>query len=108
MDEGTIAMYIEQSKDISLDFILRALEILNKSEEQAKWSTQPRIILEMATIKLVNLEETMSLEERVKKLEIIVNSKEANLSKPKEAKIIKKKKRIQKHKKKNLKKLKKK
>ena len=44
----------------------------------------------MATIKLVNLEETMSLEEREKKLEIIVNSKEANLSKPKEAKVVKK------------------
>ena len=90
MDEETVSMYIEQSKDISLDFILRSLEILNKSEEQAKWATQPRIILEMATIKLVNLEERISLEERVKKLEMIINSGEVNLTKPTEAKVVKK------------------
>lgn len=90
MDGETVSMYIEQSKDISLDFILRSLEILNKSEEQAKWATQPRIILEMATIKLVNLEERISLEERVKKLEMIINSGEVNLTKPTEAKVVKK------------------
>ena len=90
MDEETIAMYIEQGKDISLDFILDSLDILNKSEEQAKWSTQPRIILEMAAIKLINLEKQMGLEERVKKLEIIVNSGEINLPKPTEAKVAKK------------------
>ena len=90
MDEETVSMYIEQSKDISLDFILRSLDMLNKSEEQAKWATQPRIILEMATIKLVNLEERISLEERVKKLEMIINSGEVNLTKPTEAKVVKK------------------
>lgn len=90
MDGETVSMYIEQSKDISLDFILRSLEILNKSEEQAKWATQPRIILEMATIKLVNLEERISLEERVKKLEMIINSGEVTLARPTEAKVVKK------------------
>ncbi|NMB27297.1 MAG: DNA polymerase III subunit gamma/tau [Tissierellia bacterium] len=90
MDEETVSMYIEQSKDISLDFILRSLDMLNKSEEQAKWATQPRIILEMATIKLVNLEERISLEERVKKLEMIINSGEVTLARPTEAKVVKK------------------
>lgn len=81
MDKETITMYMEQSKDISLDFILKSLDILNKSENQAKWATQPRIILEMATIKMVNLEEQASLEERVKKLEMIISSGEISLSK---------------------------
>src|SRR5699024_4227820 len=76
MDEETIEMYVEQSQNMSLDFILRSLDILNKSENQAKWATQPRIILEMAAIKLVNLEEQISLEERVKKLEMMISSGE--------------------------------
>ncbi len=76
IDEETITMYVEQSKNMSLDFILKALDILNKSENQAKWATQPRIILEMATIKLVNLEARESLEDRVKKLETMISSGE--------------------------------
>ena len=81
MDEETVTMYIEQSKNMSIDFILKSLDILNKSENQAKWATQPRIILEMATIKLVNLEEQVSLEERIKKLEMMISSGEVTLSK---------------------------
>ena len=37
---------------MSLEYILKALDILTENvENQAKWATQPRIILEMATIK---------------------------------------------------------
>jgi DNA polymerase-3 subunit gamma/tau len=64
-----IEEYIEQGKQLSLHFILKALDILNTAEAQAKWSTQPRIILEMAAIKLINIEEELSLEERVERLE---------------------------------------
>ncbi|MCF6466262.1 DNA polymerase III subunit gamma/tau [Clostridium sp. Cult2] len=87
MDEETISMYIKQSEKISLDFILESLDILNKSENQAKWATQPRIILEMATIKLVNLEEHAALEERVKRLEMIINSGKINVGEPAATKI---------------------
>ncbi|HSH36202.1 DNA polymerase III subunit gamma/tau, partial [Schnuerera sp.] len=82
MDEETISLYIKQSQNISLDNILKSLDILNKSETQAKWATQPRIILEMATIKLVNLEEQKSLEDRIKKLEQIINSGEIKIGEP--------------------------
>ncbi len=61
--------YIDQSKGMSLEYILKALDILSHAESQAKWSTQPRIILEMATIKLVSIEEELSLGERIKRLE---------------------------------------
>ena len=54
---------------MSLQYILKALDILNNAEVQGKWSTQPRIVLEMAAIKLVNIEEELTLEERVKRLE---------------------------------------
>lgn len=76
MDEGMINKYKEQSEDISLDFILKSLEILNSSESQASWATQPRIVLEMATVKLINLEERISLEDRIKNLESMINSGE--------------------------------
>lgn len=61
--------YIEQSKGMSLEYILKTLDVLSHAESQAKWSSQPRIILEMAAIKLVSIEEELSLEERIKRLE---------------------------------------
>lgn len=59
-----------QSKNMNLEYILKSLQILTTAEAGAKWSTQPRIILEMAMIKLVKLEDELSLEERIKRLEI--------------------------------------
>lgn len=61
--------YIEQSNLLDLDYILEALDILAEADSQAKWSSQPRIILEMATLKLINLNKSLSLEERIKRLE---------------------------------------
>lgn len=82
MDEETISKYKKQSEDISLDFILKSLDILNKSENQAKWTTQPRIILEMTIIKLINLEEQASLEDRIKKLEMAIDNGKLPIAKP--------------------------
>jgi len=70
IDEESLEKYLNQSKGISLRFILRGLDILTVADEKSKWSTQPRIILEMAVIQLTKLEEELSLEERVKKLEM--------------------------------------
>lgn len=69
IDEETLEKYLGQSKSISIDFILKGLDILTVADEKAKWSTQPRVILEMAVIQLTKLEEELSLEERVKRLE---------------------------------------
>lgn len=72
MDEEMIKEYIKQSSDMTLDYILKSIEILNDSEKRMSWSTQPRIIIEMALIKLINLEERISLEDRVKNLESMI------------------------------------
>jgi len=90
MDKETFQMYIEQSKSMSLEYILKALDILTKCENQAKWATQPRIILEMATIKLINLEEQAKLEDRVEKLEMMISSGNIDIRKPKDTKNYKK------------------
>lgn len=80
MDEETAGLYVKQSKETSLEFILKALDILNESENQAKWASQPRIILEMAIIKMINLKEQGSLEDRIKRLEMATSSGELNIS----------------------------
>src|SRR5699024_9784420 len=74
MEEEAIKKYEIQAENMSLKFILKALDLLNEGENQAKWSTQPRIILEMSIIKLINLEDELSLEERVKKLEDFIST----------------------------------
>lgn len=74
MDEDMINDYRNQGKDMSLDYILKSLDLLNDSEKRISWATQPRIILEMTIIKLINLEDRISLEDRVKKLEAIISS----------------------------------
>lgn len=64
-----VEAYREQTSKMDMAYILRALDILTQAEAQGKWATQPRIILEMAAIKLVNLGDELSLEERIKRLE---------------------------------------
>lgn len=69
-DQVTMEKYQDQVKDLDLKFILNTLEILNNAEEKAKYSTQPRIMLEMAAIQITKLDERFSLEERLKRLEM--------------------------------------
>lgn len=76
IDEDSLERYLIQSKTISLSFILRSLDILTTADEKSKWSTQPRIILEIAAIQLTKLDEELSLEERVKKLEMGIRTEQ--------------------------------
>ena len=81
MDDETLNSYIEQAEQVQLEFILNTLDILTMSDEKAKWSTQPRIILEMAIIQIAKLEEELSLEDRIEKLEIGIKSGSQNIVK---------------------------
>lgn len=75
MDNDNIELFVAQSNKMELEYILSALQILTTADASAKWSTQPRIILEIAMIKLVKLEEKLSLEERIKRLEMGITNK---------------------------------
>ncbi|WP_422487265.1 DNA polymerase III subunit gamma/tau [Gudongella sp. DL1XJH-153] len=66
---GEVGQYKDQSDEMELHYLMSSLEVLTSSETSMKWSMQPRIILEMAVIRLVNLKNELSLEERVKRLE---------------------------------------
>ena len=73
-EEETIERYKEQVQDVSLPYILNALKILNQAENSSKWSSQPRIVLEMAVVKLIDSIDISSLEERIDKLEEAIQS----------------------------------
>ncbi len=48
-----VERYIAQSKKFELDDILKCLEILRDTDSNVKWALQPRIVLELAIIKMI-------------------------------------------------------
>ena len=69
VDWGEIELYKKQLEQMDLDYIIRSLDLLTEAENSMKWSLQPRIILEMSIIKMINILKEGSLEERIKRLE---------------------------------------
>lgn len=69
VDWGEIDLYQKQLEKMDLDYIIRSLDLLTEAENSMKWSLQPRIILEMSIIKMINIQKEGSLEERIKRLE---------------------------------------
>ncbi|MEA4828300.1 MAG: DNA polymerase III subunit gamma/tau [Clostridium sp.] len=80
MSEENIDIIKEQASKIRIEEIMRCIRILQESEEQAKWSKQSRIYLELAVIKMCKIEYDTSKEvllARINKLENII--KEGNI-----------------------------
>ena len=101
IDWGELEVCRRQAESMSLHYIMRSLQVLTDTDTSMKWSTQPRIILEMAAIRLVNLNSEKSLEDRIKALEdigakapekprAIVEAKPAKATEIKPAKVEKK------------------
>ena len=84
-DKETIERYVAQSKNMSTSFITNALQVLNDGENRAKWSTQPRIIVEMIIVKLIELKGELTLLERIERLEKIIESGNIKVSPRSEA-----------------------
>lgn len=87
MSQENIDLIKEQAQRIRIEEVMRNIRILQESEEQAKWSKQSRIYLELAVIKMCKIEYDTSkevllsrinkLEEAIKQGRIVV-SKEAS------------------------------
>lgn len=58
-----------QCENVNIEFILNAINILIDAENKGKWSGEVRLILEIAIIKMVDIEKELSLLDRIKKLE---------------------------------------
>lgn len=60
--DETIERINQQAEDISLNLLLRSIDILTKVEVDSKWSSNARIILEMGLIKMIQPDLENSLE----------------------------------------------
>lgn len=72
LSKGTIAALKEQSNRYSRENILRCINILSNHTAEMKWSSQPKVLLEVALIKMCRLEKDISTEgllARIAKLE---------------------------------------
>jgi len=68
--------YSEQAQSAGHERLIRAIEILCALEADMKWSTQPRVLLEMALIRICRPEQEETLEallDRIEKLEQQIN-----------------------------------
>ncbi|HEY4544497.1 MAG TPA: DNA polymerase III subunit gamma/tau [Tissierellaceae bacterium] len=72
--------YKEQANNMDLDFIMNCLDLLTEAEGKTKWTSQGRIILEMVIIKMVQLTNTLSLIERLEKVEDLISTGNINIS----------------------------
>lgn len=61
----------EQAKPENYSEIVKAIDTLSQIEQELRFSVNPRIVLETALIKIIN---EMSLDERLKKIEALVDS----------------------------------
>lgn len=75
MSLENIELLKKQSEKIRVEEIMRCIRILQEAEEQAKWSKQSRVYLELAVIKMCKIEYDTSKEvllARINKLEEVI------------------------------------
>lgn len=72
--EESIEQTKQQSEKLSMNEILRSIDILTKLEAQSRWATQPRIHLEMTLVKLMQPETDQSVEGLLARIEKLENS----------------------------------
>lgn len=75
--EDTFKAYVQQAKKASQERLTRAIDILCSTESEMRWSSQPRISLEMALVKICRPEQEVTLDallDRVTKLEQQIES----------------------------------
>ncbi len=75
--EDTFKAYVQQAKKASQERLTRAIDVLCSADSEMRWSSQPRILLEMALVKICRPEQEVTLDallDRVAKLEQQIES----------------------------------
>jgi len=75
--EDTFKAYVQQAKKASQERLTRAIDILCSAESEMRWSSQPRVALEIALVKICRPEQDVTLDallDRVAKLEQQIES----------------------------------
>jgi len=78
VDETTMAHLTKQAKKVDQNTITRTVHILSETEDRCKWSSRPRVLLEMAVVDICKPQVDQSLEglmERVSILEEMLENK---------------------------------
>lgn len=94
VSENALAILKNQSAEVSQENILKIIDLLTETEKAMKWTTQPRLILEVGVIKTTQTDKDKSIEDlsrRIEELEASLTSRgnESNLPVKDKAKIIK-------------------
>lgn len=71
LSESTIARYQNQAQYASEPRLIRAIEILSALESELKWNSQPRIMLEMALVKITRPEQEDSFEALLDRISVL-------------------------------------
>lgn len=90
MSSENIELLKEQSKQVRVEELMRYINILQEAEENAKFTKQGRIYLELAIIKMCKIEYDTSMEtilNRLNKLEESIRSGEIEVSVSKNAEV---------------------
>lgn len=77
MSKENIERLKAQGKKFELNTIIRVINILSQTETEIKWSSQPRVLLELAIVKLIQprLDDSVEgLMDRISKLENKINN----------------------------------
>jgi len=83
MTKEAIELLKSQAQTYSKENIIRCINILSEVENTAKWSSQPRIMLEVALVKMCKIESDSSmdgLQARLSKLENMLNNPAIGMS----------------------------
>lgn len=71
LSKESIERLFQQGNRLEINHIMRAIRTLSETETEAKWSTQPRVLLEVAIIKLIQPIYDHSIEGLVERISLI-------------------------------------
>lgn len=82
VSESTLEQYKEQALKTDESRIIRAIEILSNLEADLKWNAQPRVMLEMAMIKVCRPQTEDSLEAILDRIKVLEKQISEGITKP--------------------------
>ncbi|MFY9295523.1 MAG: DNA polymerase III subunit gamma/tau [Caldicoprobacterales bacterium] len=71
VSQSTLKQYRLQASKMNQSRIIRAIEILTELDADIKWNTRPRIMLEMAMVKICRPQDGQSLEDLLDRVEVL-------------------------------------
>ena len=71
VSQSTLEQYREQASEIDRSRLIRSVEILSELDADIKWNTKPRIMLEMAMVKICRPQDGKSLEDLMDRIAVL-------------------------------------